>query len=38
MLHSHILGFKHPTTGKYMEFEAPLPDYFNKVLETLTKF
>ncbi len=38
MLHSHILGFKHPTTGEYVEFEAPLPEYFLKVLKTLTKF
>lgn len=38
MLHSHILGFVHPTTGKYMEFEAPLPEYFSNVIKNLTKF
>lgn len=34
-LHARILGFIHPTTGKYMEFEAPLPEYFTKLLERL---
>ncbi|MBR3281636.1 MAG: RluA family pseudouridine synthase [Clostridia bacterium] len=37
MLHSHILGFTHPTKNEYMEFEAPIPDYFNKVVKSLTK-
>ena len=32
-LHAKVLGFIHPTTGEYMEFEAPLPDYFAKLLE-----
>ncbi len=35
MLHSHILGFVHPTKNKYMEFEAPLPKYFEEVISTL---
>ncbi|MBI5701666.1 RluA family pseudouridine synthase [Candidatus Saganbacteria bacterium] len=26
MLHAETLGFKHPTTGKYMEFKAEMPD------------
>lgn len=26
MLHAHILRFKHPMTGKAMEFKAPIPD------------
>lgn len=34
-LHAKILGFVHPTTGEYMEFEAPLPDYFEKLLQNL---
>ncbi len=34
-LHAMILGFVHPTTGEYMEFEAPLPDYFAHLLEIL---
>lgn len=36
-LHARVLGFVHPTTKKYMEFEAPLPDYFNHLLENLRK-
>ena len=34
-LHAGVLGFIHPRTGKYVEFEAPLPDYFEKVLNKL---
>lgn len=36
-LHARILGFVHPGTGEYMEFEAPLPEYFSHLLETLKK-
>lgn len=36
-LHAMILGFVHPRTGEYMEFEAPLPEYFVKLLEKLRK-
>lgn len=36
-LHAMILGFRHPVTGEYIEFEAPLPDYFLKLLEKLRK-
>ncbi len=34
-LHAQILGFYHPVQKKYMEFEAPLPDYFVKLLKNL---
>ena len=34
-LHAKILGITHPSTGKYMEFDAPLPDYFVSLLERL---
>ncbi|ERI91305.1 pseudouridine synthase, RluA family [Clostridiales bacterium oral taxon 876 str. F0540] len=37
MLHAKVLGFIHPTSGEYMEFEADLPDYFTKILEVLKK-
>jgi len=37
MLHAGILGFVHPTTGEYMEFESQLPDDFQAVLERLRK-
>ena len=36
-LHAMILGFRHPVTGEYMEFEAPLPEYFCKLLDKLRK-
>ena len=36
-LHAMVLGFIHPTTGEYMEFQAPLPEYFEKLLEKLRK-
>ena len=35
MLHSTYLKFKHPVTGKELELEAPLPQYFQDVLEQL---
>lgn len=31
-LHAQILGLIHPVTGEYVEVEAPLPEYFNKLL------
>ena len=34
-LHAKILGIIHPRTGEYMEFTAPLPEYFEKLLNTL---
>lgn len=34
-LHAGVLGFIHPRTGQYMEFTAPLPEYFEKLLHTL---
>ena len=35
MLHAKILGFVHPTTGEYMEFEAELPEYFTDNMKRL---
>ena len=34
-LHAGVLGIRHPRTGAYMEFTAPLPAYFAKLLRTL---
>ncbi len=31
-LHAMVLGFIHPITREYMEFSAPLPEYFEKLL------
>ena len=36
-LHAMILGFMHTSSGEYMEFEAPLPEYFAALLETLQR-
>lgn len=36
-LHARVLGFIHPSTKKYMEFEAPLPEYFQNVLKDLSE-
>ena len=35
LLHAYLLGFVHPRTGEYMEFQSPLPDEFEKVLTKL---
>lgn len=34
-LHAHLLGFVHPRTGEYMEFQSPLPRYMEDILEKL---
>lgn len=35
-LHARILGFVHPVTEEYIETEAPLPEYFQNILERLS--
>lgn len=35
-LHAKTLGFIHPTTNEYVEFSAPLPDYFSDLLRKLS--
>ncbi len=35
LLHAATLGFVHPESGEYMEFHAPLPAHFQKVLDGL---
>ncbi|WP_313798741.1 RluA family pseudouridine synthase [Cytobacillus sp.] len=34
-LHAGILGFVHPRSGEYMEFEAPLPPGFQQLVDKL---
>ena len=34
-LHAKTLGFIHPSTGEYVEVDAPLPEYFQHLLEIL---
>ena len=35
VLHAGVLGFIHPTSGEYIEFHAPLPEYFEHLLAKL---
>lgn len=37
VLHARVLGFIHPSTGEYLEFESPLPEYFSKLLQNVKK-
>lgn len=37
VLHAGVLGFKHPTTGEYIEVRANLPLYFSDLLDTIRK-
>ena len=34
-LHAGVLGFEHPRSGEYLEFEAPAPAYFKDLVENL---
>lgn len=34
-LHAMTIGFIHPSTGQYLEISAPLPEYFNHLLDVL---
>lgn len=36
-LHAEVLGIVHPSTGKYLEFSAPLPEHFERTLDILRK-
>lgn len=36
-LHAGVLGFVHPRTGRYLEFTAPLPEYFTNFLHKLQR-
>ena len=36
-LHAYILGFVHPVSGKYIETTAPIPEYFDAILDKLRK-
>ncbi|MBH1940887.1 RluA family pseudouridine synthase [Mobilitalea sibirica] len=36
-LHAGLLGFIHPTTNKYIEFQSELPQYFTDLLEKLRR-
>jgi len=34
-LHAAVLGFRHPSTGEYLEFRAPVPEEMERVLRVL---
>lgn len=36
-LHAKKIGFIHPRTGEYLEFDSELPEYFRKFMEGLEK-
>ncbi len=36
-LHAAVLGFVHPVTHKYLEFSAPLPEYFEDFLKRIKR-
>lgn len=36
-LHAKVLGFCHPADGRYVEVDAPLPEYFVRLLEILPR-
>ncbi len=37
VLHAYKIGFFHPISGEWMEFERDIPEYFDKILTTLRK-
>ncbi len=36
-LHARVLGFIHPSTREYIEFEAPIPEYFTELVGKLER-
>ena len=36
-LHAKTIGFIHPMTNEWMEFDSELPSYFTDFMETLDK-
>jgi 23S rRNA pseudouridine1911/1915/1917 synthase len=36
-LHSHILGFVHPSSKKYMEFSTPLPQDIQEIIDYIER-
>lgn len=37
LLHAGVIGFNHPKTGEYLEFNQPLPEYFTRELDELKR-
>ena len=36
-LHAKVIGFEHPVTHEYLEFESALPKYFDDFIQKLKK-
>ena len=36
-LHAKVLGFNHPVSGRYLEFDSDLPQYFQQLLAEMRK-
>ena len=36
-LHAETIGFTHPVSGKWMEYTAPLPEEFSRMLNRLQR-
>ena len=36
-LHAKLIGLRHPTSGKYLEFKTNLPNDLNNILKKLRK-
>lgn len=34
-LHAYLIGFSHPNTGEFLQFETKVPSYFNALLRSL---
>ena len=34
-LHAKVIGLVHPSTGEYVEWEAPLPEYFTRLISQM---
>lgn len=37
LLHAGKLGFIHPDTGRYVEFESDIPEYFKRIISIISK-
>lgn len=36
-LHAKKIGFIHPVSGRYLEFDSPLPEYFQNIISKLNR-
>lgn len=36
-LHAKVIGFIHPSTGEYLQFDSPLPDWFTQFIDRISR-